>query len=173
MFPYFPNEYVENVFSIDYGVLRAAGYRALIFDIDNTLTPHGCDCPPEVEELFGSLHAMGFRTLLLSNNSEERILSFKRGIDTLHIADAGKPAPAAFLRALEMLGVSREEAIVIGDTTHTDIAGANRSGIASILVKYIGYYNNEKKGMRRRLERLMLAFFPLVARRRRLPRRHK
>ena len=168
MFDRFPCEYVEDVNSIDYAALLRKGYSALIFDIDNTLVPHGTDSTPQVDAFFTRLHAMGFHTLLLSNNSEERISRFNRNIGTLFIADAGKPSPAPFVKALEMLGAAPRQAVMIGDTTHTDILGANRAGIASILVKYIGYYNKEKKGLRRRLERIMLMFFPLVARRRRL-----
>lgn len=160
----YPNEYVESVSDIDYRVLYAKGYRALIFDIDNTLVPHGGECTPQVESLFECLHKMGFATLLLSNNSVRRVESFAAKLDTLWIADAGKPCPEAFTRALRMLNVQASAAVVIGDTTFTDIAGANRAGIPSILVKFIGYYNKEKKGIRRRIERILLAFFPLVAR---------
>jgi Icc protein len=47
----------------------------------------------------------------------------------------GKPAPAIFELALERLGVSREEAVMIGDTPETDIAGARAAGLRSIMVE--------------------------------------
>lgn len=168
MFRFYPNMYLKDVASIDFDDLYRRGYRGLIFDIDNTLVAHGADSNPEVNALFRRLHALGFRTLLLSNNSEERIRRFNAGIGTSFIADAGKPHPEAFRKAIRMMRVEARQAIVIGDTTNTDIAGANRAGIQSILVKYIGYYNKEKKGLRRRLERIMLFFFPLYAPFRRL-----
>ncbi len=36
-----------------------------------------------------------------------------------------------------MLNIKKEEAVVIGDQVFTDILGANRSGLASILVRFI------------------------------------
>lgn len=161
MLNYFPFEYVEDIYSIDYEALFKKGFRGLIFDIDNTLVPHGADGTPEVDDFFRKLHKIGYRTLLLSNNNEERIERFNRNIGTLYIAEAGKPNPACFLKAMEMLGTDKHTTLMIGDTTHTDILGANRAGIPSILVKYIGYYVKERKGIRRNLERLMLLFFPL------------
>ncbi len=168
MFKYFPNEYVEDVYSIDYGALYRNGFRALLFDIDNTLVAHGEGATAEVEGLFVKLHEMGFKTMLLSNNEEERIRRFIRNIDTQYMADAGKPDKCCFLKAVETLGVSRGQAVMIGDTIHTDIAGANNAGLASILVKYIGYYKKERKGIRRRLEKIVLFFFPLVANKKRI-----
>jgi glycerol-1-phosphatase len=46
----------------------------------------------------------------------------------------GKPAPAMFAAILEVAGVEPDEAVVVGDNPDADVAGANRSGIASILV---------------------------------------
>lgn len=161
--PLFPNEYVESVFDIDYTRLYSLGYRALIFDIDNTLVPHGTDCTPQVADLFADLHKAGFKTILLSNNSRVRIQRFVDGLgcDVPFIEDADKPKPHSFIEAARRLGVDPAAAIMIGDTTFTDIAGANKAGMASILVKYIGYYKKEKKGIRRRLEKLVLLTYNL------------
>ena len=82
---FYPHEYAESVFSIDYGRLYGLGYRGLIFDIDNTLVHHGDDATPEVEALFAKIQGMGFTTLLLSNNDEKRIQRFIKNIDTLYI----------------------------------------------------------------------------------------
>ena len=156
---YFPFEYVEDVFSIDYGRLYEKGYRGLVFDIDNTLVPHGADSTKEVDDLFVRIHEMGLKTLLLSNNSEARIKRFLANIDTLYIYDANKPAPDAFEQAVLMLETKKEETIVVGDQVFTDIYGANRCGLPSILVKYISYYKKEKKGIRRNIEKAILFLY--------------
>jgi 4-nitrophenyl phosphatase len=46
----------------------------------------------------------------------------------------GKPEPAMFETILEEVGIAPDEALVIGDNPDADIAGAHRSGIASMLV---------------------------------------
>ncbi|MDA4121398.1 MAG: HAD-IIA family hydrolase [Thaumarchaeota archaeon] len=46
----------------------------------------------------------------------------------------GKPSPLMFSIALKRAGVRKEEAVMIGDQVDTDIQGAARAGIDSILV---------------------------------------
>ena len=156
---FYPYEYVESVFFIDYHKLYNKGYRGIIFDIDNTLVPHGNDSTNEVEDLFRTIHNIGFKTLLLSNNGEKRIKKFNKNIDSLYICNSEKPKVVNYLKAIEMMDIKKEEAIFIGDQIFTDILGANRSGIDNILVKYIGYYDKEKKGIRRNVEKIILKFY--------------
>ena len=155
----YPCEYVENVFSIDYNKLYKKGYRGLIFDIDNTLVHHGEDSTKEVEELFQIIHGIGLKTLLLSDNSKERIERFLKNIDSLYIYDAKKPSVANCLKAIKMMNIKKEEALVIGDQIFRDIYGANRSGIDTILVKYMRYKDETKIGIRRYAEKLVLKFY--------------
>ena len=155
----YPHAYVDSVFSIDYQKLYDKGYRGILFDIDNTLVHHGKDSTQEVDALFRELHRTGFQTLLLSNNSKERIERFMRNIDSLYIDEADKPNPAAYGKALEMLGLSKEQVVCIGDQLFTDILGANRSGLDSILVRYLRYPGETKIGIRRNLEKVVLRFY--------------
>ena len=55
--------------------------------------------------------------------------------------------------------IKKEEAIFVGDQLFTDILGANRSGIASILVKFIQLDNETKIGKRRQAEKVILNFY--------------
>lgn len=151
-----PGKYVEDVFSIDYEDLYLKGFRGLIFDIDNTLVPHGLDSDSKIEKLFQQIHSLGFKTLLLSNNSRERVERFNRNINTLFINSACKPCKDCFINALNLMGTNRRETIMIGDTLFTDIRGANHAGLQSIMVKYIGYYSSEPKGIKRHIEKLIL-----------------
>ena len=38
---FFPDEYLDSAYGIDYEKLYREGYRGLLFDIDNTIVPHG------------------------------------------------------------------------------------------------------------------------------------
>ena len=153
---FYPYEYVQSVFAIDYQKLYELGYKAIIFDIDNTLVHHGEDFTPEVDELFKTIHATGLKTILLSNNTDERIERFLANIDSPYVYDAHKPETAGYFEALKILGVKKEEAVVIGDQVFTDILGANKSGIPSILVKFLQHNENEKIGKKRQLEKVIL-----------------
>jgi phosphoserine phosphatase len=50
-------------------------------------------------------------------------------------AGSGKPDPALFLRALEALGVSPAEAVMVGDTPARDVLGAKRAGIGAVWIR--------------------------------------
>ena len=156
---YYPFAYVESVFSIDYEKLHNKGYRGVIFDIDNTLVPHGDDSTKEIDELFKSIQGIGLKTLLLSNNDEERVKRFLKNIDSLYVCDADKPKTDGYYKALEMLNMEKEKVVYIGDQIFTDIFGANKCGIDNILVKYIGYYDGGKIGIKRNLEKIVLKFY--------------
>ena len=60
----FPDAYANSVFSIDYPILWKMGFRALIFDIDNTLVHHGADSTPKVDAFFAELQNL-FRCFFL------------------------------------------------------------------------------------------------------------
>ena len=155
----FPFEYVDSVFSIDYDKLFQKGYKGVIFDIDMTLVPHGADSTKEIDELFRTIHKAGLQTLLLTNNSEERVKRFITNIDTLYLCDANKPDRDGFLKAIEMMGIGKNEAVFIGDQIFIDIYGANRCGIASILVKYVTAEIETNIGIRRNLEKVILKLY--------------
>ena len=160
MFKFFyPYEYVDSVFCIDYNELYKKGYRGLIFDIDNTLVHHGDNSTKEIDELFRIIQSIGFKTLLLSNNSEERVTRFLKNIDSLYICNAEKPKVGNYLKAIEMMNISKEETVFIGDQIFTDILGANKSGIPNILVKFIRTNSETKIGKRRKLENLILKIY--------------
>ena len=156
---FYPCEYAASVFAIDYDALYRLGYRGVLFDIDNTLVPHGNGSTPAVDALFARIHRAGLKTLLLSNNSEERILRFLAHIESPYIAEADKPAPAAYLQAVKTLGLSREQTIVIGDQLFTDVYGANRAGLASIRVDFLRHPGERHFGKRRAAENLVLWFW--------------
>ena len=128
-----------------------------MFDIDNTLVHHGDDSTPEVDALFRHIHSLGLKTLLLSDNSAARIERFNRNIRTLFIPEAGKPDPAAYRRACAMLGLPPEQVVCVGDQVFRDIRGANRCGMASILVDFIRLPQETHYGKKRVLEKYIMA----------------
>ncbi len=156
---YYPGAYADSVFAIDYQKLYQKGFRAIIFDIDNTLVHHGADADQNVILLFQKLHRLGFQTILLSNNDKARVSRFVREINTPYICDAQKPQPQGYQQALRTLGTTEKETIVIGDQMFVDIVGANRCGIPSILVHYISVPGEKWIGFRRYLEKAILLCF--------------
>ena len=156
---YYPYEYVESVFTINYEKLYKLGFRGIIFDVDNTLVPHGEDSTPEVDALFKKIQDMGFKTYILSDNGKKRLNRFLENIDCEYIDNADKPKPDNYYKAIENMGLEKSKVVYIGDQVFTDILGANRCGIASILVKFIGYYTETKIGIKRNIEKIILKIY--------------
>ena len=38
---FYPDQYLDSTYQIDFEQLYAKGFRGILFDIDNTLVPHG------------------------------------------------------------------------------------------------------------------------------------
>ena len=159
MFSYFyPKLWADSAYHIRYRALYEKGFRGLIFDIDNTLVPH--DAPPDEKSiaLMQELKSIGFQVMTVSNNHEPRVRSLaeKLGID--YIFDAHKPAPGGYLAACRKMGVTPAETACIGDQLFTDVLGANRAGIYSILVTPVDRSTDIFRiRVKRRLEQPVLA----------------
>lgn len=157
----FPYNTVETVFDIDYQRLLEKGYKAVLFDIDATLVPHGAEMTKEIRTLFQEIQEKGLQIFLLSNNSPERIGAFIEGMEIPFIALADKPKPTNYLRALKKLQLSPAQAIFVGDQLFTDILGANRAQIASILVRYLTFPGEARISKKRLIEACCLTVYRL------------
>ena len=153
---FYPNEYVESAYSIDFQKYYDMGYRALVLDVDNTLVEHGAPYNEQAAAFFSAVKNMGFKTCIISNNNEKRIRPFAEGVGSDYIADAAKPSKKGYVRAMQHMGSNEKNTIFIGDQLFTDIWGANRAGIYCILVKYIKYDKEFLIRLKRFAEKIVL-----------------
>ena len=84
---FFPDQYVASTYVIDFEKLYEEGVRGLIFDIDNTLVPHGAPADERAKALFARLKAIGFRCCLISNNQKPRVEMFNKDNQELSQGD--------------------------------------------------------------------------------------
>ena len=133
----YPKVYLDSTYEIDFEQYYQDGYRAIIFDIDNTLVPHGAPADQRAIALFKRLHALGYQTMMLSNNKEPRVKMFCDAVDAEYIYKAGKPNPANYREAMKRMHTDEKNTLFVGDQIFTDVWGANKAGIYSILVKPI------------------------------------
>ncbi len=156
----YPGVLMDSAYEIDYEGLYTKGIRGLIFDIDNTLVPHDAHADERAVELFERLKSAGLKAVLLSNNKEPRVASFKEEVRYCeYIYKAGKPLKKGYLRAMEIMGTDRDSTVFIGDQLFTDILGANSCGISTILVKPIDKREEIQIVLKRRLEAIVLFFY--------------
>lgn len=156
---FYPQEYVDSVYELDMQSYYAAGFRGIIFDIDNTLVPHGAPADFRSREFFRHLREIGMDYIFLSNNKEPRVKHFAEATGGKYIYKAGKPSVKGYQLAMERLGLSLDTTLFIGDQLFTDVWGANRTGIYSILVKPIHPKEEIQIVLKRVLERIVLHFY--------------
>ena len=156
---FFPDEYVASTYVIPFEKLYEEGYRGVVFDIDNTLVPHGAPADDRAKKLFKRLEDIGFSSCLISNNQEARVKMFNRDIGTDYICNAHKPSTKNYIRAMEIMGTDRTNTIFVGDQLFTDVWGAKRTGIHNILVKPIHPKEEIQIVLKRSVENIVLYFY--------------
>lgn len=156
---FYPDDYMASTYVIPFEKLFEEGYRGVIFDIDNTLVPHGAPADKRAKELFERLKKIGFSSCLISNNQEPRVKMFNEEIQTNYIFDAHKPSTRNYIRAMEIMGTDRSNTVFVGDQLFTDVWGAKRTGIHNILVKPIHPKEEIQIVLKRYLERIVLYFY--------------
>lgn len=156
---FYPDSCADSTYTIDFDSLYREGFRGLIFDIDNTLVPHGAPADERAIKLFSHLKELGFSCCLLSNNQRPRVESFNDQVKVRFIENAHKPSVRNYRRAMELMGTDETNTIFIGDQLFTDVYGAKRAGIRSVLVKPIHPKEEIQIVLKRYLERIVLHFY--------------
>lgn len=156
---FFPDEYVASTYIIPFEKLYEEGYRGLVFDIDNTLVPHGAPADGRARKLFERLREIGFSTCLISNNQEPRVKPFAEEVKSAYVYNAHKPSRKNYVKAMQIMGTGLQNTIFIGDQLFTDVYGAKRTGIRNILVKPIHPKEEIQIVFKRYLERIVLHFY--------------
>lgn len=156
---FYPDYEEESAYGIDYALLYRNGCRGVVFDIDNTLVPHGAPATEQAVALFQRIHGIGLSTMLLSNNKEPRVKSFADAVESDYIYKAGKPGRSGYERAMERMGTGVDNTVFVGDQLFTDIWGAKKAGIKTFLTRPINPKEEIQIVLKRYLERIVLYFY--------------
>ena len=156
---FYPDEYLDSAYEIEFDRLYEEGYRGIIFDVDNTLVPHGAPADERAKILFAHLKELGYQCCLLSNNKEPRVKMFNDVVQVQYIFKAGKPKVSGYRQAMELMGTDKGSTLFVGDQIFTDVYGANRAGIRTILTKPIHPKEEIQIVLKRYLERIVLFFY--------------
>ena len=115
--------------------LKSIGVKGIVLDVDNTLEPYENPLPTEKVKLWLSeLTANGINAAIVSNNNKERIELFNSELGLFACYKAKKPFKKNILRAMEHMGTTSENTVLMGDQVFTDVWAARNAGIKAILV---------------------------------------
>ena len=130
-----PDRYVRAVTVVNLDELWAQGKRALLLDRDNTIVPRDTSTvPADVAAWIDHAHGLGFKLCFVSNNWAKNVRPDAERLGTAMVTRAAKPLPFALWHALRKLGVSRKQAVLMGDQVFTDMLGGKLAGIDTVLV---------------------------------------
>ena len=133
-----PNYYIHRYTALRPAFLKEQGIQLLICDIDNTLVPHDVAVPDDEAIAFlESIQDAGIQIVFISNNVEERVATFAKGLNIPFYPFAMKPLPKTYRKMLKDFHVKRDVVAVLGDQLMTDILGANVMRFYTILTAQV------------------------------------
>ena len=140
----------SSVTDISPQLLAAKGIRLVLADLDNTLVAYRVMEPPaELMTWKAALEAAGIRLFLLSNSRKPgRAQNFAEKLGIPYQGHSGKPRRAGYLRAMERMGCTPEQTVMVGDQIFTDTLGANNAGVPPLLVEPIRLAGNPGRYLR-------------------------
>ena len=134
----YPKMYIDNVKEITYEVLQENGIKGLILDVDNTLIDYYKNMLDGVCKWCEDLKNKGIKFCIASNsNKKEKVKGVSEKLNIPYIFFAKKPLKMGLNKAKNIMKLESSEIAVVGDQIFTDILGANRCKMFSILVNPI------------------------------------
>jgi len=152
-----PWKKVGKINDINIEELEKEGIKGIIFDVDNTLTIHNQrEIHPDIAGKFHDL-CNKFKCVIFSNCKRDRYLELKEMFSIPVVAfGQKKPSPSGYKKALEIMNLTSGETAMVGDRILTDILGANKLGIKSVLVEPFDAPEPGAITLMRKLERFRL-----------------
>ena len=115
--------------------LARQGIRALVLDVDNTLTGDNSQVLEDsVQAWLQEMRAAGISLTIVSNNTAGRVRPFAQRIGLDWVPLACKPLPLGLMIARHRLGVSKSQMAMVGDQIFADRMAAGLYGIRCLFL---------------------------------------
>lgn len=147
----------EKVTDIPVAFFKTEQIKALVLDIDNTLTTHDNPQPADgVLQWLEDVRNAGIKMLVVSNNKPHRVKPFADMLGLEFVANGAKPLTKGINYAVKKMGAEKKHTAAVGDQIFTDVLGANFSKIRMIYVKPIEHEKTTFFKVKRFLEKPFL-----------------
>lgn len=132
----YPKQYLNKVTDITEDFLIENNIKGIILDVDNTLIYYNRELLKDVDLWCKDLLEKGIKLCIVSNsNKKEKVKMVAGKLNIQYISFGMKPLKRGLNKARKILKLPSKNIAVVGDQLFTDVLGANRSGMYSILVK--------------------------------------
>lgn len=154
-----PNIKLHRITDITTDLLISKNIKALILDVDNTLsTHHGMELVQGLENWIECMEEAGIKLIILSNSKKKRVKPFAEKIGLDFCSLGCKPLPFGYIKAKKRLSLKNREIAIVGDQMFTDVLGGNCCGITTIMTDLILPEDKISFKVRRALEKKILKF---------------
>lgn len=153
----YPKLYCKKITDIPIDYFNKNDIKALLLDVDNTLLDFDLNMVDGLKQWYEKVKKSNIKCMILSNsNKTEKIEKVANFLEIDYIKFATKPLKRGFKLAQKKLKVAPENIAVIGDQIFTDVIGANRSKMHSILVEPLAEKDLFLTRFKRPLENLVI-----------------
>lgn len=130
-----PDLVVGRLADLDIGFWYEKGIRAVLIDLDNTISPWRENrITKDARDFFARAGTNGIRVLLFTNASGSRARKAAQCAGLEAVFQAKKPFPAGYKRVLKKLRLEPSQVMTIGDQIFTDTLGGNLAGCTTVLI---------------------------------------
>lgn len=131
-----PQLWINSVLDIDEDFIKEHDIKALVLDLDNTLSMHGNPAAESgVPEWLLYMKSIGIPMRIVSNNTKKRVAPLAEKLGLPFTANGCKPLTFGISKAIKAMGVPKQYVAVVGDQIFTDIIAGNLKGAVSVLVE--------------------------------------
>ncbi len=142
MLSFLPKYIFPKITDISPDFFAQKGITLVLLDFDNTMLPYTVDLPTtELLNWIQSMKQAKIQLCIVSNSHKQRVPTFSKKYDIPCVTGAKKPGTKGIYEAISNFNADIAHTALIGDQIYTDVLGANRANIVSIIVKSIHNHN--------------------------------
>ena len=150
-----PDEIIDRYNLFDADKYLKMGYDTILCDIDDTIDvpdsrKRGSD---EAFAFLDMLIARGYRVILFSNNTKDRVESFIGDKNYEYNCWSFKPLPFSYYKMMKKYNIKASQMISLGDQMLNDLIGANLAGLYTVYTKQLVEQDSVTTKINRKIER--------------------
>ena len=152
-----PKARFDKITDIDVKFLKENGIKAVILDVDNTLINLDKEPLYNIEKWIENLKKENIKICIASNSiKKNKVSKVAKKLDVPYIYFSTKPLKRGLKKAAKILREENETIAEIGDQLFTDVVGANRMKMFSILTNPISEEKTFLGKIKRKIEKIFL-----------------
>ena len=152
-----PCKRVNKITDIQIDFFKNNNFKYIIIDVDNTLIDLKGRPVDGIKEWTNEVKENGIKMCIASNSTKiKRVKKIAEYLEIPYVYGSMKPFLKGLKKAMKILNAKSDETVEIGDQVFTDVIGANRLNLYSILTTPFELEKNIFEKIKRKIEKRYL-----------------